>query len=246
MNTRAVLVRFFWLAPVALFAEALRRTQSRGGLLALLASVAVLFVSRFGIRKGVLFAAVVVPVILGQFGGRQVDFSLSGGQDTGQLRIQMWSSALEVLKRSPIFGVGTNQTGNDLGRAVHNSFVQAYSDMGFFGGTLFVGAFYYAYHRMFQLKLRADLAADLELDSMCPFVMAAMTGYVITMTSTNHVYGVASYGILGLATAVIRLADGDEPPAGEALDGRMMKRLICVSILFLIAMNVYIRLSVRY
>jgi len=245
-SARGRVIKILWVAPLALFAEALRLTESRGGLLACLASVAVLFVSRFGIRKGLLFAMVALPVILGGFGGRQVDFNLSDGNNTGQLRIQLWSTAMEVFKTSPIFGVGPNQTASFLDKCVHNSFIEPYADLGFIGGTLFVGAFYHAFRRMFQLQLRSGHAADPELDSMRPFIMAATTGYAITTMSTNHSYEVSTYGILGIAAATIRIADADRPPPGELLDGRMMMRLIWVSIVFLVAMSIYIRLFCNF
>ena len=125
MSGRGRLVRFLWVAPLALFAVALSSTGSRGGLLACLASIAVLFVARYGTRKGFLLMMVVMPVILGQFAGRQVDFSITDQSNTGQLRSQLWSNALEVFKNSPIFGVGPDQTGEFIGRAVHNSFIQS-------------------------------------------------------------------------------------------------------------------------
>jgi O-antigen ligase len=246
MNGRGKLVRFLWLAPTALFAEGLRATGSRGGLAAFLASIAVLFVSRFGIRKGLLIGAVALPVTLSLFGGRQVDFDLNSRENTGQLRIQLWSNALEVFKTSPIFGVGSHATQDRIQKAVHNSFIQAYADLGFIGGTILVAAFYHAYRRLFQLQRPSRLVADPELDSMRPFILAAMTGYGITMMSTNHPYNVVTYAILGIAAAAIHLADADQPPPGESLDGGMMVRLICVSIFFLVGFYVYVGIFCRY
>jgi hypothetical protein len=154
---------------------------------------------------------------------------------------------MEVIKNSPIFGVGTYESGPHIGgHAVHNSFIQPYSDLGLFGGTFLVGAFFQAYRRLFQLQLQSAGSPDPALDPIRPYIMGALTGYVITMMSTNHSYTVTTYGILGFAAATIRLADDDEPPPGEWLDGRMMGRLACVSILFLVGMNVYVRLMVRY
>ena len=246
LGTKSRFKSLFWLGPLALFIQALKLTESRGGFLAALASVGVLLFARFGIRKGLLLALVALPVIFSQFGGRQVQFDMDNGQDTGMLRIQMWSSAMELFRHAPVFGIGTNQSQAYLGRAVHNSFIQSYVDMGFFGGTLLVGAYYHAYRRMFQLKMRPGPGTDAELASMWPYIVGAMTGYAITMTSTNHTYGVATYGILGMAAALIRLADADRPPAGELLDNAMVARLIKVSLVFLIANEVYIRASLHY
>lgn len=240
LSTRGMLRKILWLAPVVLFVDALRATQSRGGLLGALASIAVLLVSRFGIRKGLLLASMAVPLVLSQMGGRQVEFDSSEG--TAQGRIQLWRSALAVFRTSPILGVGTNRTEEFIGKAVHGSFVQTYSDLGFLGGTLWVGAFYHSYRRLFQLQARGRSVPDPDLDFMRPFIMAAVTGYVIVMMSTNHPYHVTTYWVLALAAAAICLADKDQPPPGEVLSGRLIWRLIGASLIFLIAMNVYIRI----
>ena len=52
---------------------------------------------------------IALPVVLSLFGGRQVNFNLNDGHDTGQLRMQLWSSAMEVFKTSLVFGVGLNR-----------------------------------------------------------------------------------------------------------------------------------------
>ena len=189
---------------------------------------------------------VVLPVILSQIGGRQVDFSITDKENTGQVRIQMSSSALEVFKNSPIFGVGPNRTLGYVNRAIHNSFIQTYSDLGFLGGTFFVGVFYHAYSRLFQLRPRSGVAADSTLEVMRPYTMAAMTGYVITMMSTNHSYTVATFGILGMGAAYIRLADADQPPPGEWLTGRLLRRWILVSFVFLVGNMLYVKFLVKY
>ena len=214
--------------------------------MAALASIAVIFVARYGIRKGLLLVMVVLPVILGQFAGRQVDFNVTGKDNTGQHRIQLSSDALDVFKNSPIFGVGPHQTAEHIQRAVHNSFIQTYSDLGFVGATLFVGVFYHAYGRLFQLRPRSGVVADSSLEVMRPYIMAAMTGYVITMSSTNHPYHVATYGILGMGAVYIRLADADQPPPGEWLTGRLIRRWILVSFVFLAGSILYVKFLAKY
>ena len=209
-SSRGRLIRFFWLAPLALFVDALQLTQSRGGFMAALASIAVLFVARYGIRKGLLFAMVALPVILSQFGGRQLDFSVTDKENTGQLRIQFWSSALEVFKGSPIFGVGPNRT-REYHRECRTQFVHPkLLGPGLRRATLLVGMFFHAYGRLFKLRPRSGVKGDSTLDVMRPYIMAAMTGYVITMMSTNHAYHVATYAILGMGAVYIRLADENQ------------------------------------
>src|SRR5262249_33931416 len=78
--------RLLWVAALIMFGYALSLTQSRGGFIALLAGCLVLFHSRFGFRKSIPIAAVVLPGMFYLFGGRQT--SISTGEGTGQDRIQ--------------------------------------------------------------------------------------------------------------------------------------------------------------
>ena len=247
LSTRGILRRVVWIGPLALFVLALRLTGSRGGFVAALGSIAVLLVARFGIRKGAILATIALPVIFTQVGGRQTELDVSDRESTGQLRMQFWSQAMEVLKSSPVFGVGPNQTLEHIGgRAVHNSFVQTYSDLGFVGGTLFVGVFYHAFRRLFRRQRRSSIETDPELRFMRPFIMAAMTGYVVTAMSTNHSYNVGTYAILGIAAVYIHLADADRPPPEESMDARMVQRLLLVGIVFVTITIVYIKALVRF
>jgi putative inorganic carbon (hco3(-)) transporter len=247
LSARSILFRLFWLGPLTLFALALQLTGSRGGLMGALAGVAVLLLSKFGIRKGLIMATVALPLILGMIGGRQLDFNLGDRENTGLKRIQLWSNAIEVFKSSPVLGVGPAQTADYLDdHPVHNSFVQPFSDMGFLGGTLFVGAFYHAFRRLLQFQLRPDAVRDPTLTLMRPFITAAMTGYVITAMSLNFTYIMSTYAILGIAAAYVHLADSDRPPPGESIDARMVQRFICVSILFLTLTILYIKMYLKY
>ena len=79
-------------------------TQSRGGLLALLAGLVVFLIARFGWRAALGVGLVVVPALLAVLGGRQT--ALSTDEGTGQQRIQIWSDAIMLMREAPLFGVG--------------------------------------------------------------------------------------------------------------------------------------------
>jgi hypothetical protein len=221
---------------------------------------------------------VAVPLLLGLVGDRQADLSSAGG--TGQQRIQFWLEALMIWKRTPISmvaGVGGGCVVEYM-RPPHNSFLQAYVDLGFVGGTLFLGAFSLGLWRLYQLRPRAGerpprlwrrqaavrsgqgarpelipgaaagRVIDLELERIRPFLIGAMTSYALGIASTNHTYTVATYEVLGLVAAYIRIAD--PTPSASAgsmvLDGRMVGRLCLASIVFLILMMAYAQLMVRW
>ena len=280
--TRPRILGVIWLVFLGLQGYALMLTQSRGGLLGTLAGLGVLFWIRFGVRKGVLVLAVVLPLFLSFFGGRQVDLNSTSG--TAQQRIQLWADALDTWRHAPILGVGGGCLPDYIGRPPHNSFLNAYGDLGFLGGTLFLGAFFLGFWRLYQFRPPAVVEAskssrgpfhgrvqpasgrparpqpkqvpgsvpgcilDPELERMRPFLMAAMTSYALNIASTNHTYTVATYAVLGLVAAFIRVVES-LPSAGArgmVFDGRMVGRLCLASVVFLILATVYVQLKVRY
>src|SRR5205807_1762810 len=138
-----------WLAPIGLFGYALSLTQSRGGFIALLGALLTLVWSRFGWRKAIPLAAILVPVMFMLFDGRMTGLSASEG--TGQERIQLWSEGFNFFREAPIFGIGMDEFTEEVRQPAHNSFVHCYAELGFFGGSLFFGAFFTAFWSLSRL-----------------------------------------------------------------------------------------------
>lgn len=243
MNPRRGWVRFLWLAPMVVFGHALSLTQSRGGFIGLLVGLMVLFWARYGRRKSILLAGVILPVIFVLFGGRQT--SISTREGTGQARIQRWAEGFVLLRHSPIFGIGTDQFVENVGLVAHNSFVHAYTELGFFGGTFYFGGFYYALRMLGRLGSPLVTIRDPEIRRMRPYILAAVTGYAVSELSLTHCYALSTYAMLGLATVCIRLADPEPPLPGSRLDGRLVLRVVGASALFLVALYIYTQRSVR-
>src|SRR5262249_53319436 len=75
-------LRLLWLAPLLVLGYTLYLTQSRGGLLGLVAGLAVLFHARFGWRRTLALGAVALPAVLVLLAGRLTSIDVGGG--TGQ------------------------------------------------------------------------------------------------------------------------------------------------------------------
>jgi O-Antigen ligase len=244
MNPRRGWVRFLWLAPMVVFGHALSLTFSRGGFIGFLVGLMVLFWARYGRRKSILLAGVIFPVIFVLFGGRQT--SISTGEGTGQSRIQIWVEGFDLMRPSPIFGIGTDQFVENVGHVAHNSFIHAYTELGFFGGTFYLGGFYYALRMLGRLGSPHVTIRDPEIRRVRPFILAAVVSYAASELSLTHPYDLSTYTMLGLATVCIRLADPEPPLPGSRLDGRLVLRVVGASALFLVALYVYAQWSVRW
>jgi O-antigen ligase len=238
--------RFLLVLPMGLFAYALKLTQSRGGLVALVVSLLALFWARFGWRKTLLVTVVLLPLFAVLARGRQARLDLTDRSDTGQQRIWLWSDGLLMMRESPLFGIGKDQYQERAFLVAHNSFVHAFTELGFVGGTLFVGAFYYSLATL--IRLRGPRAARLPAATRAlrPYLLAIVLGYVVGMMSLSRNYVVPTYMTLGLATAYFRLAAPAVPKLVPKFSARLLGRLAAASGGVLVALYVFVRVLTHW
>jgi len=245
-------LRGLWLLPLTLFAYGFFRTQSRGGLLTLVAGVGVLVRLRYGWGRTILLGCIGLPVLVGMLGSRQTAISVS--TNTGQERIQLWSDGLMMFRGAPLFGVGVERYQDFASHVAHNAYLQAFSEMGLLGGGLFLGAFYLAVWPLFRLTAPPPALPgqatpppreilDPELRDTYPFLAAAVAAYATGMLTLSLTYTLPTFMMLALATVFLSLAR--TRPASESVrfDFHLLARFAVLSIGFLLAMQVFVRLS---
>jgi O-antigen ligase len=236
--------RVLWLAPLALFGYALAMTQSRGGFLAVVFGLCVLFWARFGKQKSLLLMAAVLPALFLLLEGRQTE--VLNDSDTAQQRYQLWSDGLMLLRESPVYGIGANEFSNRAGLEAHNSFVHAYAELGLVGGTLFLGAFFLGLWQLYRLGSARTEMADPTLGRLQPYVLALVAGYVGAMLSLSHVYTVPTYTALGLASAYLGLAMAWPTVPAFRFNTQLVQRFALVGFSFLLVTYVVVRVVVRW
>ena len=222
-------------------AYALYQTQSRGGLLACMASVLTLIALRIGLKKTILLACFGLPVVLAALGGRFA--RMSTGEDTARERLELWREALLLFRKSPLFGNGSNTLVDEIGLVAHNSYVHAFGELGFFGGTLFVGIYFLAFYSLFRLGRDESVAVDPELRSMRPYVIAMVVGYAVSLYSISRIYIATSYIAVGLAEIYSRVSTIDSPESRLRLNGRILAKILGASVGFLIFIHLFLRVA---
>jgi hypothetical protein len=235
----------FWLGLMALFGYGLMLTHSRGGFLALLASVGLFLHTRYGGKKTLLLGFAVLPALFVVFAGRMTSISTSEG--TGQSRIQLWSDCLVLFQQSPLVGIGASSILQYSSHVAHNSFIHGYTELGLFGGTLFLGAYYYAIRGVALLRPdpaggAADEPVDPELRRLRPYLLGMTVAYAVGLLFLSRCYLVPTYFILGLATAYLRLHTGQRAEPVTAWSRMVVPRLAGVSLCFLFASYTFVRL----
>jgi O-antigen ligase len=241
--------RPLWLMLLLLFGYALMLTHSRGGFLALMGGLVTLFHLKFGGKKTLLLGLVFLPVLFAVFAGRMT--SISTDEGTGQARIQLWSDGLDIFRLSPLFGVGMENYRQYSSQVAHNSFIHSYTELGFIGGTLFLGAFWFAVKGLYDLRnclepIEQGSDVDNELRRLYPFLAAMLIAYTIGICFLSRSYIVPTYMLLGLAVVYLRLRAVQLPNAMPILKTFVWPRLAGLSCGFLIGAYTFVRMFVQW
>jgi hypothetical protein len=250
-------LRPVWVALILVLGYALMLTHSRGGFLALMAGIAAFMYMRFGGAKTTILGLLVMPVMLLVFAGRMTDISASEG--TGQTRIQLWCDAMQFFQQAPLFGIGMEMYHNVSYHVPHNSYLHCYAELGVVGGTLFLGAFYFALYGLYRLKPAPtaeppdrynDTAAapaaretDPELARLQPYLLAMLVAYSVGIGFLSRSYIVPTYLLLGLAVVYLRMrTTGTVPPWCKFA----LAQMAGVSVCFLATAYMFVRMFVSW
>jgi putative inorganic carbon (hco3(-)) transporter len=238
--------RLLWFAPIGVFLYALKLTYSRGGLLTLGMGLMVVSLHRLGWKKTVMISVAALPAVLVLFGGRMTRMDVGDANDTSQQRIQLWSDGLLLFRESPVFGIGMNEYAERVGLVAHNSFVHAYAELGFFGGTLFTGAFYAAFLGVWRLGGKEVAFYDRPLMQLRPYLLAMICSYCAGIFSLSRPYTITTYLPLGVAAAYLQVAESCTSAPGLRFDAHFFRRLLLVGIGCLLFLSIFVRLMVRW
>lgn len=176
-------------------------TQSRGGLVVAMAVPGVYFIRRYGVPGLFAAAAAATPLLLlGGNGGRDESAALM----STELRYEAWASGLMMFKRSPLFGVGHRQFGENFFMTAHNSYVLTLAELGFIGQVLFVTLIYLSIKGLWVGLARLEHIPGAQVARTWGMaLLAGFVGIVFQIGTLSFAYHSVLWMFLGLAAAWI-------------------------------------------
>jgi putative inorganic carbon (hco3(-)) transporter len=222
------------LAGVLLYAIFL--TNSRGGMLALMATMVGCF-WQTKLPKPVKIACMVLGtlVVLGVAGGRMTNFDSK--EASANSRFWFWSNGCDMLISSPLLGVGYNQfQDHNGGMTAHNSFVLCFGELGALGFYFWMGCIYWCLRRLPLQESGIELSREDRMDLFGSRM--ALIGYLVASFYLSHTYSPILFVYLSLPVAA-QLIYGDvasrnwqDYPLTGQHRGRII--LICIALFFFI------------
>lgn len=219
--------KFLWplsIGAVCLIIALIWSSQSRGALLALIATFAAYWVTKIKSKKALVSLGIASVLCA------TLAFSLlkrRGGDLEGSTnnRIIYWMAGVNMAARNPVFGVGfwgfndnfaSYAVGGNIGTegkkmTAHSAWVQVLAENGFFGFFLFVSLWVYGGYRAWLVR-NSD-----------PEYFMGLVGYGVAITFLSHSYLMYPYILLSLSiTQSYLLFEGKKSklPLGKNTDLR--------------------------
>jgi O-antigen ligase len=206
-------------------------TKSRGGQLVFLSVLAVYFVQRFGIWKGLAMGVVLaLPLLL--FGGRDT----AEGDASTMERLECWWVGLHLLVASPVFGVGFGQFTEHHYLTAHNSFVLTAAELGLPGLLLWTSVVYTAL-KIPWVALRSGLPPVARSWSLA--VLAATTGLAVGSFFLSYAYKDVFWIFVGLSGVLYAAIRAHDPGFRVAFRLRDLAVVGAADAVILLALAVY-------
>lgn len=176
---------------------ALYLTNSRGGYLALGATVFFYFLRKF--RKKI-FAAIIggIAILLIFAHGPSRLSMISASEESAFGRIEAWYEGIQMLKSSPLFGIGYGMFTDEFRRTAHNSFVLVAAEEGLIGLFFWVALIYVCFKGLSTLKKRNP-----QLINYTSGLEASLFGFMSSAFFLSRSYQAILYIILALTCSFI-------------------------------------------
>ena len=227
----------------ALVASCVFFSQSRGGQLVLLVVLGTYFVRRFGWKAGVVAGAVAaVPLlILASMTGR----SSSEAEGSSAERIECLQIGLDLVRHSPLMGIGKGQFGEYHFLTAHNSYVLAAAETGLLGFLAWSSVLYLAVKIPLSALRALDKQEGPEADrarAWATALLASMLGAVVGSFFLSFSFHAILWIYIGFSGAFAGALRKQLPDWRVRLSAKEIGVLAAADVALLSAIFVYTRL----
>ena len=213
------------------------RSQSRSGVLVLLAVVGVYFVRRYGIAKGLIVGAMMAAPVL-MLGGRSGEEADSSSEERAGALFQ----GVDLVRQYPVFGVGRGLFGDHYFITAHNSYLLAASELGIPGMLLWSVVMYVTMKIPFTLAFRTPPGTDPAIKEFAVAMFVSLLAFLVGITFLSFAYHNLLWIYIGLSGALYGVAREKVPGFNVKLVGKEVAWIAAADVAILSFLFVFTRL----
>ncbi len=174
--------------------------NSRGGFLALMATIFFYFVKRTGkiFIGGVLGGMGAVAVLA--LGPSRMGL-LTTTEASANARVNLWYEGIQLIKRSPIFGVGYDMFMDALPQTAHNSYILAAAELGMVGLFFWVALFYSSFKGLSIIQNK-----DKKLKTYALGLQSSLVGFCAAAFFLSRTYIIIPYLLVAFSGSLMHIA----------------------------------------
>ncbi len=203
-DDRAANLLRVWV-PAAFVLYGMHLTRSRGALVSLLALLFLALSSRLGGLLSFAFGSLagIGALVLFVFGA-----GVSELDESSAVRIYAWHAGLQMLKASPIWGVGFGNFSEGHEQVAHNAFVHCVAELGLVGYFLWLCVLATTLFDSVVLsgRLDPDDPFDAEVSRWLWATRAGLVAFLVAGFFLSSAYSPMLFLLVGLSTATVELA----------------------------------------
>jgi len=232
-----------WLLKAAaigcggLILQGIYLANSRGTILAVLASLAIYLMIKYNLLKALLPGLVLLPIVVTLLPSR---FFISNDESSME-RLNAWYEGYVMFKANPLLGVGMGNFIDHHYKTAHNSWVLAYSELGFVGFYFWMSVLFTSLFGVFvvsRVKVSdyPEMLPDMREKILKEVNLAKATffGFIAVLASAfflSRTYTFPLYFFAGLSTASVIRATNNIP---DFKVRPIQFFVLCLSVVFIV------------
>jgi len=216
--------RIFSAGIICVLLYGIWMTNSRGGLLALMATIYFFFVRRTrkffwgGIIGGLLAFAVI------SFGPSRAKL-MHVDEASAYSRVELWYNGIVMLKNNPLFGVGYNMFTDTLAQTAHNSFILVAAELGFIGLFFWVSLIYCSFHGLSIIQENVPRLYNYALG-----LQSGLVGFCALAFFLSRSYVMIPYILFSLSGSLMYVAKQMNPELDFSFRKKQIKHTVFISL----------------
>ena len=208
-------------------------TNSRGGVLALLAAISSFFLLYLRKSKTMFMGFAIIIIIaftVMKFGPSRMS-QLSSEEDSSYGRIEAWYQGVEMFKNAPFFGVGYKMFTDYHYRTAHNSMVLCLADTGFFGYFILTALFYFSFTGLNKIrKIERTISGTEFIRTYSCAIQSSLIGFIAAAFFLSRTYILLPYMLIAFAAAMYNISRSNLKTNGSSITLVALRDIFGISV----------------